>query len=203
MSTPSKSDVASKEYEYTGFPHLLENLEKWEYTWKTWKNHGILQKIIKIMEKLHGTWKNIWVDYKSLHARGRPQVLCVCLLSGGWNKCSILCMHWNGPRVNLNCQTCVHSAHLQRGKVGSSVWPEMSVRGLWGRVEGVSLSHLVCLHCSREATPWWLKETNRYPGPLKGKEPKVSLFIFFFIFGVYLWRHLLKSVVILVLKVCV
>ena len=83
----------------TGFPHLLENLEKWEYTWKTWKNHGILQKIIKIMEKLHGTWKNIWVDYKSVHARGRPQVVCVCLLSGGWNKCSILCMHWNGPRV--------------------------------------------------------------------------------------------------------
>ena len=37
------------------------------------------------MEKLHGTWKNIWVDYKSLHARGRPQVLYVCLLSGGWN----------------------------------------------------------------------------------------------------------------------
>ena len=35
------------------------------------------------MEKLHGTWKNIWVDYKSLHARGRPQVLCICLLSGG------------------------------------------------------------------------------------------------------------------------
>ena len=111
--------------------------------WKTWKNestpgkpgknHGILQKIIKIMEKLHGTWKNIWVDYKSLHAKGRPQVLCVCLLSGGWNKCSILCMHWNGPRVNSNCQTCVHIAHLQRGKAGSSVWPERSVRGLWGR----------------------------------------------------------------------
>ena len=60
---------------------------------KTWKNHEILQKKKKIMEKLHGTWKNIWVDYKSLHARGRPQVLCVCLLSGGWNKCSILCMH--------------------------------------------------------------------------------------------------------------
>ena len=121
----------------TGFPHLLENLEKWEYTWKTWKNHGILQKIIKIMEKLHGTWKNIWVDYKSLHARGRPQVLCVCLLSGGWNKCSILCMHWNGPRVNLNCQTCVHITHLKRGKVGSSVWPERSVRGLWGRGRGL------------------------------------------------------------------
>ena len=120
----------------SGFPHLLENLEKWEYTWKTWKNHGILQKIIKIMKKLHGTWKNIWVDYKSLHARGRPQVLCACLLSGGWNKCSILCMHWNGPRVNLNCQTCVHIAHLQRGKVGSSVWPERSVRGLVGRGEG-------------------------------------------------------------------
>ena len=134
-------------------PHLLENLKKWEYTWK---NHGILQKIIKIMEKLHGTWKNIWVDYKSLHARGRPQVLCVCLLSGGWNKCSILCMHWNGPRVNLNCQICVHIAHLQRGKVGSSVWPERSVRGLWGRGEGVSFSHLLCLHCNREATPWWL-----------------------------------------------
>ena len=94
------------------------------------------KKIIKIMEKLHGTWKNIWVDYKSLHARGRPQVLCVCLLSGGWNKCSILCMHWNGPRVNLNCQTCMHITHLQRGKVGSSVWPERSVRGLWGRGKG-------------------------------------------------------------------
>ena len=96
----------------SGFSHLLENLEKWEYTWKTWKNHGILQKIIIIMEKLNETWKNIWVDYKSLHARGRPQVLCVCLLSGGWNKCSILCMHWNGPRVNLNCQTCVCTLHI-------------------------------------------------------------------------------------------
>ena len=140
---------------HAGFPHLLENLKKWEYTWNTWKNHGILQKIIKIMEKLHGTWKNIWVDYKSLHARGRPQVLCVCLLSGGWNKCSILCMHWNGPRG-----------------------------------EGVSFSHLVCLHSSREATPWWLKETDRYPGPLKGKEPKVSLFIFFFF---HFWCVSLKT----------
>ena len=41
----------------------LENLEKWEYTWKTWKNHGILKNWINIMEKLYETWKN-WVATK-------------------------------------------------------------------------------------------------------------------------------------------
>ena len=41
-----------------GFPLDLENLEKWEYTWKTWKYHGILKKLINIMEKWHETWKN-------------------------------------------------------------------------------------------------------------------------------------------------
>ena len=33
--------------------------------WKTWRNHGILQKIIKIMEKIHETWKNILLKVKS------------------------------------------------------------------------------------------------------------------------------------------
>ena len=42
----------------TGFPLDLENLEKWEYTWKTWKYHGILKSLINIMEKWHETWKN-------------------------------------------------------------------------------------------------------------------------------------------------
>ena len=36
---------------FSGFPLDLENLEKWEYTWKTWKYHGILKNLIKIMEK--------------------------------------------------------------------------------------------------------------------------------------------------------
>ena len=37
----------------------LENLEKWGYTWKTWKYHGILKKLINIMGKWHETWKNL------------------------------------------------------------------------------------------------------------------------------------------------
>ena len=36
---------------WSGFPLDLENLEKWEYTWKTWKYHGILKNVINIMEK--------------------------------------------------------------------------------------------------------------------------------------------------------
>ena len=36
----------------------LENLEKWGYTWKTWKYHGILKNLIN-MEKCHETWKNL------------------------------------------------------------------------------------------------------------------------------------------------
>ena len=46
----------------TGFPldlEIMENLEKWEYTWKTWKYHGILTNLINIMEKWHETWKNL------------------------------------------------------------------------------------------------------------------------------------------------
>ena len=38
---------------FAGFPldlENLENLEKGEYTWKTWKYHGILKKLINIME---------------------------------------------------------------------------------------------------------------------------------------------------------
>ena len=41
-----------------GFPLDLENLEKWESTWKTWKYHGILWNLINIMEKWRTTWKN-------------------------------------------------------------------------------------------------------------------------------------------------
>ena len=41
-----------------GFPLDLENLEKFEYTWKTWK-YGILKNLINIMEKCHKTWKNL------------------------------------------------------------------------------------------------------------------------------------------------
>ena len=44
---------------YSGFPLNLENLEKWGYTWKTWKYHGILKNLINIMEKWHETWKNL------------------------------------------------------------------------------------------------------------------------------------------------
>ena len=36
----------------SGFPLDLENLEKIEYTWKTWK-YGILKNLITIMEKWH------------------------------------------------------------------------------------------------------------------------------------------------------
>ena len=44
------------------------------------------------MEKLHGTWKNIWVDYKSLHARGRPQVFVYAFcLGAGTNAASSAC----------------------------------------------------------------------------------------------------------------
>ena len=43
----------------TGFPLDLENLDKWGYTWKTWKYHGILKNLINIMEKWHETWKNL------------------------------------------------------------------------------------------------------------------------------------------------
>ena len=47
---------------HSGFPldlENLENLEKWGYTWKTWKYHGILKNLINIMEKWHETWKNL------------------------------------------------------------------------------------------------------------------------------------------------
>ena len=43
----------------SGFPRDLENLEKWEYTWETWKYHRILKNLIYIMEKCHETWKNL------------------------------------------------------------------------------------------------------------------------------------------------
>ena len=43
----------------SGFPLDLEKLEKWEYTWKTWKYHGILKNLINIMEKWHETWKSL------------------------------------------------------------------------------------------------------------------------------------------------
>ena len=39
-----------------GFPLDLENLEKWQYTWKY---HGILKNLIYITEKWHETWKNL------------------------------------------------------------------------------------------------------------------------------------------------
>ena len=39
----------------SGFPLDLENLEKWEYTLKTWKYRGILEILINIMEKWHET----------------------------------------------------------------------------------------------------------------------------------------------------
>ena len=42
-----------------GFSLDLENLEKSEYTWKTWKYRGILKNLINIMEKWHETWKNL------------------------------------------------------------------------------------------------------------------------------------------------
>ena len=48
-----------------GFPLDLENLEKWEYAWKTWKYHGILKNLINIMEKWHETWKNLVVTKNS------------------------------------------------------------------------------------------------------------------------------------------
>ena len=40
----------------SGFPL---DLEKWGYTWKTWKYHGILKNLINIMEKWYETWKNL------------------------------------------------------------------------------------------------------------------------------------------------
>ena len=49
----------------SGFPLDLENLEKWEYTWKTWKYHGILKILINIKEKWHETWKNLVATKKS------------------------------------------------------------------------------------------------------------------------------------------
>ena len=39
---------------FPGFPLDLENLEKWEYTWKTWKYHEILKKMLWNLEKLGG-----------------------------------------------------------------------------------------------------------------------------------------------------
>ena len=51
-----------------GFPlnlENLENLEKWQYTSKTWKYHGILKNLINIMEKWHETWKNLVVTKNS------------------------------------------------------------------------------------------------------------------------------------------
>ena len=37
---------------------------KWEYTLKTWKYHGILKNLMKIMEKWYETWKKIWWPVK-------------------------------------------------------------------------------------------------------------------------------------------
>ena len=51
--------VVSGTLHISGFPHNLENLEKWEYTWKTWNYHGILENLIKIIKKLSETWKNL------------------------------------------------------------------------------------------------------------------------------------------------
>ena len=52
-------DCRGISYGLSGFPLDLENLEKWEYTWKTWKYRGILKNLINIMEKWHETWKNL------------------------------------------------------------------------------------------------------------------------------------------------
>ena len=56
-------------FSYAGFPldlENLENLEKWEYAWKTWKYHGILNTWINIMEKWQYTWKNMVATKNSL-----------------------------------------------------------------------------------------------------------------------------------------
>ena len=60
----STNTLAVKLTEYpswrlAGFPLDLENLEKWEYTWKTWKYHGILKNLVNIMEIWHENWKNL------------------------------------------------------------------------------------------------------------------------------------------------
>ena len=57
--TPVKTLPFRNFVTHTGFPLDLENLEKWEYTWETWKYHGILKNLINIMEKWHETWKNL------------------------------------------------------------------------------------------------------------------------------------------------
>ena len=46
-----EDQVTVHKFLITGFPLDLENLEKREYTWKTWKYHGILKNLINIMEK--------------------------------------------------------------------------------------------------------------------------------------------------------
>ena len=51
-------DFLTQEHASPGCPLDLENLEKWQYTWKTWK-YGILKILINIMEKWHETWKNL------------------------------------------------------------------------------------------------------------------------------------------------
>ena len=56
---PVVGETSATPASLTGFPLDLENLEKWEYTWKTWKYHGILKTLINIMEKWHETWKNL------------------------------------------------------------------------------------------------------------------------------------------------
>ena len=56
-----------------GFPLDLENLGKWEYTWKTWKYHGILKNLINIMEKWHETWKNLVATKNSLNYWNRKE----------------------------------------------------------------------------------------------------------------------------------
>ena len=54
ISDSSTMIIVHIELNISGFPL---DLEKWEYTWKTWKYHGILKNLINIMEKWHETWK--------------------------------------------------------------------------------------------------------------------------------------------------
>ena len=64
--TTSVIILGKNKVQHSGFPLDLENLEKWGYTWKTWKYHGILKKKINIMEKWHETWKNLMATKNSL-----------------------------------------------------------------------------------------------------------------------------------------
>ena len=104
-----------------------------------------------------------WVEVKSFHVRGSSQVLNCMPSVWGLEQCSILCMHWNGPRTFLDS---FNFDWLKELKVRRSNRSERSVGILWW----VGVGTFLQLHIG-VVPPLVLEENNAFgfPGPWKSQ----------------------------------